>query len=189
MSDSKANPIQVSRFQSNLSLSNRLSRLLWGAVWVVFFRFTPRIAFGWRRLVLRVFGAKIGRRVRIYNSATVFLPTNLTIADDVVIGPQVDLYCVAPITISDNVIVSQRAELCTGTHDYTQPDMPLIARPITIESGAWICAGCFVGPGVQVGTRSVVGARAVVFKDVPADSVVAGNPAKVVKYREGDSGR
>ncbi len=80
-------------------------------------------------------------------------------------------------------MVSQRTHLCAGTHDYSLPDLPLRRPPIRIGSGGWICADAFIGPGVTVHDNSVVGARAVVTKDVPAGMVVAGNPARVVKTR------
>lgn len=183
MSGSGVETMQVSDFRSDLTLANKLARAVWGVTWLLLFRCTPRIAFSWRRTVLRAFGAKVGKRVRVYNTAEIFLPSNLAISDDVVIGPRVDLYCVAKITIEENVIISQRAEICTGTHDYRQPRMPLIAKSVVVKSGAWICSGAFIGPGVTIENSAIVGARAVVFKDVRAGDIVVGNPASVVKNR------
>ncbi len=85
--------------------------------------------------------------------------------------------------IGSSLTISQRAHLCAGTHDYTDPAMPLLKPPIVIEDDAWICADAFVGPGVTVGQGAVVGARAVVVKDVPPWTIVAGNPARIVKRR------
>src|SRR5204863_7653015 len=91
------------------------------------------------------------------------------------------------VSIADHSVISQDAYLCAGTHDYTQPTLPLLRPPITIGHGVWIAAGAFIGPDVTIGDNSVVGARAVVMKDVPPGVVVAGNPARVIKQRLGAS--
>lgn len=158
-------------------------RLIWGVVWAILFRPSPRVLHGWRRFLLRLFGAKIGKSVRIYNSAFTYYPPNLTLKDNVVIGPLVDLYCVAPITIEKNSMISQYSYLCAASHDYCVPHLPLIAKPISIGESTWICARAFVGPGVTVGNMAVVAACAVVVKDVEDSSVVGGNPAKFIKQR------
>jgi putative colanic acid biosynthesis acetyltransferase WcaF len=173
----------LSQFVSNLSWQNRLLRAVWGWIWLTLFRPSPRIAFGWRRMILRVFGAKIGRGVRVYNSAKVFYPPNLRLDDQVVVGPEVDLYNVAPIHLESNVMISQYAYLCAATHDYTLAHLPLIAKPIDIRQGAWVCASAFVGPGVEIGASAVVAAAAVVVKSVGPYEIVGGNPAKLIKMR------
>ena len=89
----------------------------------------------------------------------------------------------ARVTIGDNVTVSQYAFLCAATHDYEDPSMPLVTAPITVRSGAWICAGSFIAPGVTIGEGAVVGAKAVVTRDIAPWDVVAGNPARLVKKR------
>lgn len=108
-------------------------------------------------------------------------PWNLRIAEHVVIGSRGNLYALAPITIESNVLISQGVHLCAGSHDYRQPNFPIAHAPITITSGTWIAAEAFIGPGVNIGPGSVVGARAVVMRDMPGFSVVAGNPARVIK--------
>lgn len=157
-------------------------RLLWGLCqWL--FRCSPRPCFGWRRFLLRCFGANLGRAVNTYPSTRIYFPWNLTAGDWSAIGEDVLIYNLGPITLGRNATVSHRAHLCAGTHDYTQPDLPLLKPPIVIGDQAWICAGAFVGPGVTVGAGAVVGACAVVVKDVSAWTVVAGNPARLVKNR------
>ncbi|TWU55492.1 LbetaH domain-containing protein [Rubripirellula reticaptiva] len=174
---------RLDRFHSNLSIWNRLERSAWGITWLIFFRPSPRIAFRWRRFLLRCYGATIGENVRIYNSASIFLPRNLTLAAHCVIGPRVDVYCVASIDCGEHVMVSQNVELCAATHDYRQVDLPLVASPIRIEPESWVCASAFIGPGVTIGRGAVVGARSVVFKDVASEDIVAGNPAKRIRSR------
>lgn len=101
----------------------------------------------------------------------------------VVVGPDVDLYCVAPINIGDHVMISQRSFLCAATHDHREPDLPLIAKEIAIGRESWVCAQAIIGPGVKVGHCAVIGAGAVTFRDVEPGVIVAGNPAKVVGKR------
>lgn len=176
-------PIDLSEFKSNLSLRNRLERFVWGIIWIFLFRPSPRLAFAWRNLLLRIFGASLGKGVRIYNSANVFLPRNLKIGSRVVIGPSVDLYSVDRIDIQDDVLVSQYSFLCTASHNYALPSLPLVTSPIVVQPGVWICAGCFIGPGVNLGELSVVAACAVVTRDVPERQIVGGNPAAFIKMR------
>jgi putative colanic acid biosynthesis acetyltransferase WcaF len=173
----------LANFSSQLGFRNKALRLLWGMVWTLLFRPSPRTAFRWRAMLLRLFGARLGQGVRIYNSANIYYPPHLEAQDFVVIGPWTDIYCVAPIRLAANVMVSQYAHLCAATHDYRVPSLPLVAKPIAVGEGAWVCAGAFVGPGVTIGEEAVVGARAVVFKDVAPGKVVVGNPAVVIKER------
>lgn len=119
----------------------------------------------------------------IHPSVVVFIPWNLKIGDWSSVGFDALLYNLGPMTIGREVTISQRAHLCGGTHDFRDVAMPLIKAPVTIGDGAWVCADAFVGPGVAVGERAVVGARAVAVKDVPAGAVVAGNPACVIGGR------
>lgn len=169
--------------EPSFSLGNRVARALWGVVWLMLVRPSPRPFHRWRALVLRLFGARLGRNVHVYPAVRIWAPWNLVIGDHVGIGDGVTLYSMAAITIGTRAVVSQGAHLCTGTHDYEDPRFQLRALPITIGNHAWICAEAFVGPGVQVGDGAVVGARAVAFRNVPAYTVVAGNPANHVKNR------
>ena len=134
-------------------------------------------------MLLRLFGARAGAHARIHPSVRITMPWNLNIGSYASIGDRAILYALGSITVGANATVSQYAHLCAGTHDHLRPDMPLLKPPITIGAGAWICADAFIGPGVSVGEMAVVGARAVVVKDVAAHMIVAGNPARVVGER------
>jgi putative colanic acid biosynthesis acetyltransferase WcaF len=87
------------------------------------------------------------------------------------------------VRIGDRVTISQRAHLCGGSHDFRSEEMTLLKLPITVQNDAWVCADAFVGPGVTLGERSVVGACACVVRDVVEGEIVAGNPARVIGKR------
>lgn len=170
-----------------LSAQNRLGRMLWQLVWTFLYRPTPRFLHPWRCFLLRVFGAKVGKGVHPYPSARIWAPWNLEMDDYSCLGEQVDCYCVDKIRLGPYALVSQYSFLCTGSHDYTDLDLPLVTAPISIGGRAWVTSDVFVGPGVTVGAGSVVLARSSVYKDVEPWVVVAGNPAVKVKRRELES--
>jgi putative colanic acid biosynthesis acetyltransferase WcaF len=157
-------------------------RLAWAAIWPLF-RFSPRLMWGWRRWLLRLFGAQVGMNVHIYPSVNVFIPWNLSIGDWSSLGFETMIYNLGKVSIGKRVTISQRAHLCAGTHDHRDPLMPLIKSCITVEDDVWICADAFVGPDVTVQKSAVVGARAVVMRNVTSGSIVAGNPATIVSTR------
>ncbi|MFQ3669016.1 MAG: WcaF family extracellular polysaccharide biosynthesis acetyltransferase [Fimbriimonadaceae bacterium] len=166
------------------TLGNRVRRALWGVVYTLLFRPTPRPLHGWRAFLLRLFGARLGHGVHIYAKVKVWAPWNLEVDDQAGIADDVNLYTMAKITIGKRVIVSQGAHLCCGTHDFEDPNFPLLAYPIRIGDEAWVAAEAFVGPGVTVGEGAVVGARSVVTKDLPAWTVCAGNPCRPIRPRQ-----
>lgn len=159
-----------------------LGRVLWTMASPLF-RFSPRPFFGWRRLLLRLFGAHIGSEAHVYPSARIYLPWNLSMGNQASIGEWALVYNLGPVTIGERATISHRAHLCAGTHDYRDPNLPLLRLPIAIGAQAWICADAFVGPGRSVGEGAIVGAGAVVVEDVPRWQIVAGNPARVIKPR------
>ena len=176
--------IDLSQYHNALSRKNQIIRLVWSIVWGVFARPLPRsIGSGWKRFLLRLFGAKIDRTAVVYSSAKVYYPANLVMERYACLASDVDCYNVAPIRIGANSTVSQGVYLCTASHDITNPQNPLITAPIVIEDQAWVAAEAFVGMGVTIGQGAVVGARAAVFKDVEPWTVVGGNPAKLIKKR------
>jgi putative colanic acid biosynthesis acetyltransferase WcaF len=174
--------IASNRGAAKYSKSVLLKRLLWGMAQPLF-RFSPRIFFGWRRFLLRLFGARVGRHVHVYNSAVVYMPWNLEIGDSSSIGEHAFIYNLGVITIGRNATVSQRAHLCAGSHDYRKIDMPLLKPPIHVGDQVWVCADAFIGPNVTIGEGAIVGARGVAVKDVGAWEIVAGNPARLIGRR------
>ena len=162
-------------------------RGIWQIVYFLFFRFSPVPLHGWRRLLLRLFGAKIGRRTAIYPSARIWAPWNLTVGSSVTVGPDAEVYNVARVVLGDDVIISQRAFLCSASHDIRSPDFTLLAGAIAIHPNAWVATEAFIAPGIMIGESAVVGARSVVTRDVEARAIVSGNPAKVSGIRPADA--
>ena len=169
--------------QSPFSFNHRLFRAIWAVVWLVGAAWTPAPLHKWRILLLRLFGAKVSLSARVYGSARIWYPPNLKVGKQSCLGPAVVCYCMGPIRIGDRVVISQRAHLCGGTHDVSDPQFQLVTHPITIEDFAWIAAEAFVGPGVTVAEGAVLGARGVTTKDLASWSIYAGNPACLIKLR------
>ena len=176
--------IDLSKYHNTLGYKHQLIRLLWGFVWGLFARPLPRsVGLEWKRMLLRLFGAKIHSTAVVYSSAKVYYPANLIMEAYSCLASDVDCYNVDIIHIGANTTISQGAFLCTASHDISNPLNPLITAPIIIKDQAWGAADAFVGMGVTIGQGAVVGARAVVFKDVEPWTVVGGNPAKFIKKR------
>ena len=175
--------IDVSDSPSPHSFGNKIARVLWGMVWLFLFRPSPKVLHGWRRLLLRLFGARIGRGAHIHASVKVWGPWNLIMEDHSCLGPYVDCYCVDTIRLGPHSTVSQYGYLCGASHDHEHPNMPLVTAPITIGREVWVAADVFVAPGVTIGDGALVGARSSVFRNVDPWTVVAGNPAKFIKPR------
>lgn len=175
-------------YRDDLGWRNKLDRMTWGVARFLLFSWTPTPFFGgWRRWVLRCFGARIGKGCRIDSSCSIWLPRNLTMGDFACLAQGVDCYNVAPIRIGSYATVSQRSFLCTASHDTRQLARPLVFAPIEIGEHAWICAEAFVGPGVTVATGAVLAARSVAMRDIGAWSINAGVPAKRISERHIDT--
>ncbi|WP_313528135.1 putative colanic acid biosynthesis acetyltransferase [Shinella sp.] len=170
------------------ALRFRLMRLAWLITWRCLAAWTPSPFHPWRNLLLRLFGAKLDPTAIVHGSTVIWWPGNLVMGRNASMGPGVICYNVAPVTLEALAIVSQRAHLCTGTHDIQQTSFPLVARPIVLRRKAWVAAEAFVGPGTEVGEGAVLGARGVAVKALEPWTVYAGNPARAVaSRRSGDT--
>jgi len=158
-------------------------RALWYVVEATLFRLPLRRTDVWRISLLRLFGASIGHRCLVRRTVQVAIPWHLELGDRVVLGDRVIVYCLGRISIGSDTIVSQGAHLCAGDHDFDHPDRPLRRVPITIGSNCWIAAEAFVGPGVEIGDGTILGARAVAVRDLPGWTVCVGVPAKPRRRR------
>jgi putative colanic acid biosynthesis acetyltransferase WcaF len=168
---------------ASFDLRVRVVRVLFMIAWALFARWTPPPLRGWRRMLLRAFGAKMGRGSSVYASAKIWYPAHLVMADYSSMGPRVRCYNQGRITIGEWAIVSQDASLCASSHDFDDPDFQLIIRPIHIGAHAWIAAEAFVGPGVTVGDHAVLGARAVAMRDLDANMVYGATAPTAIRLR------
>lgn len=160
-----------------------LKEALWLVVNLIFFRLCPFSLSALKRMVLRAFGARVGRNVTIKPQVKITFPWKLTVGDHVWLGEECWLLNLDRIVIGNHVCISQRAFLCTGSHDYKRTSFNLITRPIQLEDGAWIGAGGWVGPGVTLGSHAVLTAGSVATRDLAAYGIYRGNPAELVKQR------
>lgn len=170
------------RKNDNYGKGDFLRRLMW-IPGKLLFRILPRFFYGLGNQLLRLYGARIGKEVRIYPSVKIIFPWTLDISDNVTIGDGVTLYGLGPIRIGAGTMVSQGVHFCAGTHDYAYANLPLLKPEIRIGKAVWICADCFVGPGIEVGDYCILGARSVVVKSIPPLKIAAGNPARPIKDR------
>lgn len=156
---------------------------LWWLVQATLFALSPQFLYGWRRWLLRLFGAKIGRGALIRPSVRITYPWKLRLGDYAWVGDYAELYTLGEIEIGPHAVISQKCYLCTGGHDYTSQTFEIFARPISIGAQAWLAADVFVAPGITIGVGTVVGARSSVFHDLPAGLICHGNPAAPIRPR------
>ncbi len=138
---------------------------------------------GFKVWLLRRFGAEIGQQVRIKTGVKVKFPWRLTIGDYCWIGEDAWFDNIAPITLEENVCISQNVYLCTGNHDWFDPKFKLTAAPIHIEAGSWIAARASVGAGVTIGKGAVLCLGSVAGRSLEPMTIYAGNPAVPIKKR------
>lgn len=159
--------------------------VLWQLVQSTLFGLSPQPFFAWRRVLLRLFGAKIGRKVLLRPTARVTYPWKVEIGDFSWIGDHVEIYSLDRISIGCHSVVSQRSYLCSASHDMHDVKFSYITAPISIGDQVWIASDVFVGPGVSIGRGAVVGVRSMVLSDIPAEVVAFGEPASVIRNRRG----
>jgi putative colanic acid biosynthesis acetyltransferase WcaF len=167
----------------SFSLKNRIVRAIWNVTWCLLASWTPPPLRGWRRSLLRLFGAEVASTSWVYGSVRIWLPSNLRLGQYAVIGRGANVYNMSQVTLEDYAMVSQGAHLCTGTHDIEDVNFQLESRAISIGARAWVAADAFVGPGVRIGDGAVLGARGCTFRDLDPWTVYIGNPAQPLRKR------
>ena len=160
---------------------------LWWIIQSTLFCWSPQVFYGWRNFLLRLFGAKIGRGVKIRSTVRITYPWKLEIGNHSWVGEDSDLYTLGNIKIGDNVAIAHRVYICTGTHNYQSLNFEIQSRDITIEDQVWLPNDIFVAPGVTIGKGTVGGVRSTVLHDLPAGKICYGSPAKPIKDRIMDS--
>lgn len=173
----------IKAYNDSMPFKLKVERFNWN-IFKFLFQLLPSPIFNSIRiLILKMFGAQIGRGSKISHKANIWLPKNLVIGEFSAIGPYVEIYNINKIIIENKVTISQHSYLCTGTHNYESVENELISKPIIIEDLVWVAAGAFIGPGVKLEKGCIVGARSVVFNNCKSFKVYAGNPAKEIKKR------
>jgi putative colanic acid biosynthesis acetyltransferase WcaF len=166
------------------TLKNRLTRHLWGLVWLVFYRTSPVPLFAWRAALLRLFGAKLGKDCHFYPSGKIWAPWNLICEDTCTLANGAEIYNPSTFYMGSHAIISQQAFICGATHDYDDAAFPMISYPMKMGAYAWVCARASLAPGVQMGDGAVLGMGAVATRDLEPWGIYGGNPAVKAKSRK-----
>jgi len=174
---------QDSKYQNPWPLWTQLILLVWRLIWFFACSWTPKFMNPWRLFILKLFGATISGIPFVYSSVKIQIPWHLTMRHRSCLGDRSNAYSLGKIVVLEGATVAQEAYLCTGTHDFKDPSLQLITKPITIGKNSFIGARAMILPGVSIGDQAIVGAMSVVSKDVPDHHVVAGNPAKNIGER------
>lgn len=175
---------QATKHSSPWSFGQKVKMQLWGISWACLCSWTPKPMGKWRNFVLQAFGAKLHGVPFVHQKAKIQIPWNIELFNRAAIGDSAVLYSLGKITIEEDCVVAQEAYICTGTHDFSQEHEPLVTSQITIGKRAFVGARAFVMPGVSIGKSAIIGAMSVVTKDVPENTIWAGNPAKQIGSRE-----
>jgi len=180
--------LSLFRMPANFRGRSALMVQLWWLVQATLFHGSPQALYGFRRWLLRCFGAEIGKGVLLRPSVTVTYPWKVRIGDHSWIGDDAVLYSLGPIRIGRSAVVSQRSYICAATHDPSSVAFDILSRGVIIEDEAWVATDVYVGPGVTIGRGSVVGARSSVFSNLPPMMVCVGSPARPVRPRNAGGG-
>lgn len=148
------NDVVANRAAPKWTRREQIRRILWSLA-TPLFRLSPRPLWGWRCLLLHLFGARVGRQVHVYPTVRTTIPWNLILEDNCAVGDQAILYALRPIRIGARATVSQGANLCAGTHDIKDASRPHLKPPISIGNDAWFCADALIGEAAA--TRASVG--------------------------------
>lgn len=174
---------QNSPFDSPWSISQRIKMIVWEYVWMLLCSWTPKPANGWRLLWLKLFGCTIYGKPFVHQRARIQIPWNLILHDRACLGDRTNAYTLGVIEIFEHATVGQEAYLCTGTHAFNKQSMNLITTKITIGKNVFIGARAFIMPGIIIADNAIIGAGSLVTRNVESNAIMAGNPAKLIKFR------
>jgi putative colanic acid biosynthesis acetyltransferase WcaF len=172
-----------SRYASPWSFNERAILFLWTIAWPLLCVWTPKPLNVWRLMWLRIFGCKMDGNPFVHQRARIQIPWLVTLHDRSCVGDRANLYSLGEIELGPKCTVAQEAYLCAGTHDFTDPNLPLVTSKITVGTEAFVGARAFVMPGVHIGDGAVIGACSVVTNSVLPWTVSAGNPCRVLRQR------
>ena len=137
----------------------------------------------WRKFILRIFGAKIGKGGKLKINIKISEPWNLSIGDHCWIGENVWIDNLASVSIGNRVCISQGVYLCTGNHNYKKDLFNLILKKIVIEDDCWIAAKSIIAPGSILKRGAVACIGSLVSGILQQDGIYKGNPAKLLKSK------
>lgn len=163
--------------------AGKLKQVCWYLVNACVFKSSLIVSSSLKVFLLRLFGAKIETGVVIKPCVNIKFPWKLSIGKNTWIGENVWLDNVAPISIGNNVCISQGAFLVTGNHNYKKTSFDLILAAIHIDDGVWIGAKAIVCPGTVCASHAVISAGAVVSGNIDAFTIYKGNPAQKTGVR------
>lgn len=175
---------QGSAYTSPWSLGVRAKVLLWEICWAAACAWTPKPFNRWRLFWLRRFGATLHGAPFVHGRASIIRPWNLTLRERSSLGDGAVAYALDRIDVGAGATIAQDAYLCTGTHDFDDPDTPLKTAAIVVGAHAFVGLRAIVLPGVTIGEGCIVGAGAVVTRDTEARTVYGGNPARPIGLRK-----
>lgn len=184
-SPSQLSPSEIDpHLQASYPLSNRLRRAVWNLCYAVFFRPSLRPMHGWRSMLLRLFGARLGPNCHIHAKCRIWAPWNLECEDAACIAEYAEIYNPSLFQMGSHAIVSQGAYVCGASHLYNNPSFQLVSFPMRMGAYSWVCARAVVSPGVQIADGAILGLASVATRDLEAFGVYAGAPARKVKDRD-----
>jgi len=172
-----------SRYRSPRPAGELVALLLWQLSWALLCSWTPKPLNCWRLVWLKLFGAKLSGTPFVHQRARIEIPWNLTMHDRACLGDRANAYSLGEIELKARSTIGQEAYLCTGTHQFEDPELPLMTAKITIGEDVFIGVRAVILPGVIVGDGSVVGAGSLVSADQPEWTICYGNPCRPVKPR------
>ena len=179
--------MRVQKLNLYVKKKNRISTILVKFIWdfcgkPLLSSYLPGIY--WRKSILRIFGAKIGKGGKIKNNIKVSEPWHLSIGDHCWIGENVWIDNLTLVQIGNRVCISQGVYLCTGNHNFKKELFNLILEKIVIEDDCWIAAKSIIAPGSILKRGSVSFLGSVVSGILEEDGIYKGNPAKLLKSKD-----
>ncbi|QCR22594.1 WcaF family extracellular polysaccharide biosynthesis acetyltransferase [Pontibacter sp. SGAir0037] len=156
---------------------------LWWIVQGTLFSMSPQVFYGWRVLLLRFFGAQIGKGVKIRSSVKITYPWNLEIGNHCWVGDDTSIYNLGNVRIGNHVAIAHKVYINTGGHAYDKITFDIFSKPVYIEDECWITNDVYIAPGTTIGKGTIVSARSSVLKNLPAGKICVGTPAVPIKDR------
>ncbi len=129
------------------------------------------------------FGGDVSPDARVAHNVLLRGAENISIGEGTIVDFSCELHAWGPIRIGRSVIISPQCVILTGSHELQAEQYGNVIKPVVVDDHAWIAYRSIILPGVRIGHAAVVGAGSVVTRDVEPWSIVAGNPARHIRWR------